>query len=310
MKKFLILILLFFATAISVNADAGNNVRYSSGSSSSSRSSGSSSGGFNFFNWGSSSDREYSGSYSSSSNYRSSSSSSSSGGVIEAVSTVVFLALIIGSQYRGRTKSYDANEYTPTIIQPTREMSKVYNNPQIAKSIIAIDENFDEKKFLAYASEVYVALQEAWTAKSWEAIRQFESEALYNTHATQLQEYIRRKKTNVVERIAIRESALEAFNVGPNFEELKVYMYVILRDYVIDDASGSVLEGNPMEDIYVNYELVFIRNKGQKTRKDNLTRALECPSCGAHNSIKSDGICEYCGNQRVNDWVLNSIKSI
>lgn len=313
MKKLIILLFTLFTFTTIVSADAGNNVRYKSRSSSSSSRSSGSSGSFNFF----------SSSSGSSSNRRSYSSSSSSGGYlpnslfglggIEVIVLIGVVGYLFYNDRRKKNQTYNPKDFSvepPVIQEEKKEPPKVFYNPSIVEKVTAIDPLFNENAFLSYAEEVYVKLQHAWTRKDWKEVRQYESESLYHTHSEQLQEYISNKKTNVVERIGVKDSALYDFKVEGNFEKLTVTLSVVLRDYVVDDTTKEILEGDPLEDLYVDYELEFIRNAGQKTRENHVMHALQCPSCGSKNGINELGICDYCGYQRVNDWVLNSIKSI
>lgn len=310
MKKWIVLLLTLFTFTTIVSADAGNNVRYKSRSSSSS----SKSSGFSGFFSSSGNSSGYS------SNRRS--YSSSSGGYlpnslfglggIEVIVLIGVVGYLFYNDRKNKNKSYDPRQFTvnPIVEEKVEAPPKVFYNPSIVEKVIAIDPLFNENAFLSYAEEVYVKLQHAWTRKDWKEVRQYESESLYHTHAEQLQEYISNKKTNVVERIGIKDSALYDFKIEGNFEKLTVTLSVVLRDYVVDDTTKEILEGDPLEDLYVDYELEFIRNAGQKTRENHVMHALQCPSCGSKNGINELGICDYCGYQRVNDWVLNSIKSI
>lgn len=287
MRKLLIFLILLFSLSLKVSADAGNNVRYSRPSSS----------------YSSSSSSQYRGG-----NYRSGSGGSSG---LEIVIVVGLIGFYLYDKYNKKHGSYDAKSFNPTINSgQTSLVPKVFYNPMINDEIIKVDSSFNEKAFLSYAEEVYVKLQHAWTRKDWKEVRQYESESLYHTHGEQLKEYIQNKTTNVVERIGIKKSVLYEFRQDLDLEYLTVRMNVILRDYIIDDNTKNVLEGNPLEDLTLDYELVFTRKQGQKTRENHVMHALECPSCGSKNGINESGVCEYCGYQRSNDWLLNSIKTI
>ncbi len=122
-------------------------------------------------------------------------------------------------------------------------------------------------------------------------------------HLEQLQEYISHHITNMVEIIEIKNAVLSHYEIVSEFEYLTVLMRVKLKDYIIDDITQKVLEGDKHTTLYTNYELVFMRKVGQKSR--NLEK--KCLNCGAKDRIHN-GICEYCGCQWLNDWLLNSIK--
>jgi len=115
----------------------------------------------------------------------------------------------------------------------------------VADEIRIIDPNFSSDKFIGFAREVFMKIQEAWTTKDWKTIRPFESEALFNQHKQQLDEYIRLGKTNVVEKIGIRHCSLHSFRQDGDKEVLTVWLNAVMRDYVIDDATKNVLESDP-----------------------------------------------------------------
>lgn len=183
----------------------------------------------------------------------------------------------------------------------------------VAAEIQTIDPNFSSDKFIGFAREVFMKIQEAWTTKDWKPIRPFESETLFNQHKQQLDEYIRMGKTNVVEKIGIKHCSLHEFRQDGDKEVLTVWLNAVMRDYVIDDATKKVLESDPNRDWYMKYEMVFNRKAGLKTelaKKGNVI--TNCPNCGAPTEITSAGQCTYCGSVVTNgehDWVLTDIHS-
>ena len=183
----------------------------------------------------------------------------------------------------------------------------------VAAEIQALDPNFSSDKFIGFAREVFMKIQEAWTTKDWKPIRPFESENLFNQHKQQLDEYIRLGKTNVIEKIGIKHCSIHEFRQDGDKEVLVVWLNAIMRDYVIDDATKNVLESDPNRDWFMKYEMVFNRKAGVKTdptRKGN--SVTNCPNCGAPTEITSSGQCSYCGSVVTNgehDWVLTDIHS-
>ena len=183
----------------------------------------------------------------------------------------------------------------------------------VAEKVRAIDPDFSSDKFIGYAREVFMKIQEAWTNKDWRPIRPFESEALFAQHKQQLDEFIRSGKTNVVEKINIKHCSLRSFREDGDKEVLVVWLNAIMRDYVIDDNTKKVLESDPNRDWYMRYEMVFNRKAGLKTdpgkKGNNITN---CPNCGAPTEITSAGQCAYCGSVITtgeHDWVLTDIHS-
>ena len=183
----------------------------------------------------------------------------------------------------------------------------------VAAEIQALDPNFSSDKFVGFAREVFMKIQEAWTTKDWKPIRPFESEALFNQHKQQLDEYTRLGKTNVVEKIGIKHCSLHEFRQDGDKEVLVVWLNAIMRDYVIDDATKKVLESDPNRDWFMKYEMVFNRKAGLKTEASKKgTSITNCPNCGAPTEVTSAGQCTYCGSVITNgehDWVLTDIHS-
>ena len=183
----------------------------------------------------------------------------------------------------------------------------------VANQIQTLDPAFSADKFIGFAREVFMKIQEAWTTKDWKPIRPFESETLFNQHKQQLDEYIRLGKTNVVEKIGIKHCSLHSFQEDGDKEVLTVWLNAVMRDYVIDDATKKVLESDPNRDWYMKYEMVFNRKAGVKTDPGRKGNAItNCPNCGAPTEVTSSGQCSYCGSVITNgehDWVLTDIHS-
>ena len=87
-----------------------------------------------------------------------------------------------------------------------------------------------------------------------------------------------------------------------------------MRDYVIEDSSKKVIQGNPDVDMHMTYRLTFIRKAGVKTKEGtNSKSTTNCPNCGAPTKVTSSGQCEYCGSVITtgeHDWVLSNLEGI
>lgn len=275
---------------LKVQADVGGIQRYDSSSSSSSYSS-SSSGSY------SSSDYDW-GTHSSSGSYSSSGSFTLPEMIIFLV--VVGIVIYVTMKQNGDTKSS---------INSTKD-----NTKQVATQIRQIDPMFSEDNFLAWTKEVFIKLQTAWTKKDWSIIRPFESNELFEQHNSQLQEFIERGRTNIVERINVTSATLYSFKQDGDKETLKVTLKAVMRDYIIDDSTKRVLEGNPNVDQYMTYRLTFIRKAGVKTKPGtNSKSTTNCPNCGAPTQITSAGKCEYCGSVITtgeHDWILSNLEGV
>lgn len=196
----------------------------------------------------------------------------------------------------------------------TNQTSNYRSQESVVSDIQAIDPNFSSDKFIGWAKEVFIKIQQAWSERNWKIIRPFESEELFSQHNQQLEEYIKNGKINKIEKINIKNSTIVSFRLDGDKEVLELELYAIMRDYVIDEKTNKVLESNPNRDWHMKYIMTFNRKKGVKTEagRSNMS-TTNCPNCGAPTEITSAGQCEYCGSVITtgeHDWVLSDIKSI
>lgn len=302
MKKYskilvLMLAMLFsFACTSLTIADVGNFESYDSDWSSSS--------------WDSDWDSDW-GSSSYDSDWHSSSGSSYGddsdlGGLTIIIIIIVFIILFANKNNKGpRNSNGPRNNYTPS--------TNSSNNPQkVLSDIRAVDEFFNEDKFLAWAKNTFVKLQECWTKRDWEEIRTFETEELFEQHATQLKQYIEKKQINVMDRIAVNYAKLYSFSQDNDKDTLKILLNSSMIDYIKDEVTDKVLKGDTTTRRTTSYIMTFIRKKGVKTQESNgKIKTSNCPNCGAPTNVTSSGKCEYCGaiiTKGDHDWVLSNLE--
>lgn len=179
--------------------------------------------------------------------------------------------------------------------------------PLDLSALKASDPDFSEDSFTAWVNNMFLQLQEAWQEKDWKKVRPFESDELFNTHNKQLEEFIENGTTNVIDEVAILRTAIRAYRESGDKEVLEVYLKCRLKDYIIEDESEDVIEGDPDDEITMEYLMTLARKKGVKTKVTEHTSVTRCPNCGASISINASGECEYCNSVVSNgefDWVL------
>lgn len=300
-------LLLLFATPFhSIDAGVGHS-RSGSSSRSSSRSS-------------SSSRSRSSGSSSSRSSYRSGGSYSSSDGSLGTGMSILIMfgvggfLLYMFIKYLNNQNSSSGNSYgssTGYNVEPTLHR-RVENNSLAVNRIKNGDPNFDADSFNSWAKEVYIQLQAAWTKKDWNAVRSLESASLYTQHSTQLEDYIKSKTTNVLEKVCVENVRIKDFYENPEGNDtLVLILSSTLRDYVVEDESRKVIEGNPQKDLFTVYQMNFIRKHGSQTESTVQEDAVSdhCPNCGAPLKISAISKCDYCGAELTrspNQWVLDT----
>lgn len=222
---------------------------------------------------------------------------------------IILIAIILYFVFRksGSSQGYEDHQ----TYEDSYEDAAAAKDPSYLRQALADlrsrDPNFSEDLFISRINNMFVQLQESWQAKEWKKVRPFESDELFNTHARQLQEFIDSKTTNVVDEIAVLRTEITDYHDNGPTESLDVYMRVRMKDYIVNDENGKVVEGYPDEEVTMEYELVMTRKKGIVTRLAQNTEVTTCPNCGANVSINASGECEYC-NSVVStgdfDWVL------
>ena len=233
--------------------------------------------------------------------------------VLGAIVFVILLVFVLVRRKKRKQQGGDTAYINRQVQQEAMTEVTMDNTESVASEIQAIDPYFSSDKFIGFAREVFMKIQEAWSTKDWKPIRPFESEALFNQHKQQLDEYIRLGKTNIIEKIGIKHCVLHAFNQDGDKEVLTVWLNAVMRDYVIDDATKNVLESDPNRDWFMKYEMVFNRKAGLKTDPAKTGNSVtNCPNCGAPTEVTSSGQCAYCGSvitKGDHDWVLTDIHS-
>lgn len=304
-SKKLFLIIISFIIMLQIHtvslADVGSFDRYDSGSSSSSSwdSGSSSSWSSHDYDYGSSSSSSYD------------SDSDLDGFTI--IGVLVFFAIVFIYSYIKAKNSQKSQENISKTVYTTPEVD-VSQTHIWADEIKKIDPNFSEEKMLAWAKDLYVKLQNAWTARDWEPMRPFETESLFEQHKSQLQGYIDTNRINVVDRIAVNYATLYKFRQEGDRDILEIALKATKKDYIIDATTKEVLEGNKEQDRISVYKMTFERKTGVLTPEGTgKVKTTNCPNCGAPTEITSAGKCPYCGSVITtgnNTWVLSRLEPL
>lgn len=304
-SKKLFLIIISFIIMLQIHtvslADVGSFDRYDSGSSSSSSwdSGSSSSWSSHDYDYGSSSSSSYD------------SDSDLDGFTI--IGVLVFFAIVFIYSYIKAKNSQKSQENISKTVYTTPEVD-VSQTYIWADEIKKIDPNFSEEKMLAWAKDLYVKLQNAWTARDWEPMRPFETESLFEQHKSQLQGYIDTNRINVVDRIAVNYATLYKFRQEGDRDILEIALKATKKDYIIDATTKEVLEGNKEQDRISVYKMTFERKTGVLTPEGTgKVKTTNCPNCGAPTEITSAGKCPYCGSVITtgnNTWVLSGLEPL
>lgn len=236
-------------------------------------------------------------------------SGSSGGGFgIAGVVVVVVIVLVVLSGMKGKGGKSTGGNRRVNIQQP--RTAPLVNN---IAGLKAKDPNFSEAKFLEDAANLYVRLQNAWTARDLEPIRSKLSEELYARSERQVQTYINNAQTNHVDRIAVLNSSIVGCTSDDTNDIITVQLTARVVDYTTDDNSGNVVRGDRNRELFMTYQWTYIRSLGKLTGAVEGVDDKHCPNCGAPIDLNRSAVCDYCGavvKSGDYDWVVSNIKGI
>lgn len=226
---------------------------------------------------------------------------------------IIIAIVVINVRNRKKRSNNSGQTRTSTASGPRPQRADIRGRDKNLDALTARDPNFSKHGFLSRVSNVFVTLQDAWTDKDWKSIRTFESNQLFNQHQRQLNEFVEKGQTNVVEDIAVMSTEIEEYTEDANSSYLSAILTARYKDYVIEDESGKVVKGDPSRRYLMTYRMNFMRDLEAQTRPQGETSVTTCPNCGANLSINQHGICEYCGSEvttGAQQWVLTSLQPI
>ena len=256
----------------------------------------------------SSSDYDYSDSWSSSdssSSWSSSSSSSGSGGSVVAL--VVLLIIIKGMDRKKKKKksARRAEQVQTPAYRPALKPISAYTQ---------LDPNFNSAALCEKAANLYVQMQNGWTAKNIESLRPYFADALFTQMERSLQGYAQRGETNVVERIAVMRVEPLGFHQTGGEDHIVLRLQTRITDYTVNDRTGQVVRGSRDKEKFMTYEWELLRPTGVMTEAAlGETRRITCLSCGAPLDVNASARCPYCGTviqQQAQSWVIGAIRGI
>lgn len=266
----LCLVAIVMGLKLNAFADLGNFNDYSSGSSGGSSYSGGYDGGY-------SSGGNYGGSY-----YYYSDSDDSDITGSDIILTIIVIGVVLFISYLKTKNSKNSSPTTgvvPTIQNHTDE---------IVNAITRIDPNFSSEKFIGWVKEVFITLQNAWSERDFEKVRPFEKEELYKQHTELIKQYIENGKINVLDRINVNQAYLFKYYRDSQYEFMHVYIQARMTDYIKDEKTGKVLQGNPNTEYHLQYIYTFMRKVGVLTDPVKSGKStVACPHCGAPTSVTS-----------------------
>lgn len=288
MKKIFVVILCFFFLFMIpvVKADSGfDNYGGYSGSS----------GGYSY-------DSDYGSSYSGSSGSSGSHSSRSASPLNFTAYVASMIAAIISSSKRRKDRNTQAvfnNEVEQKILEntrnitPTSEHTVNKNYDSVIKKYLP---SYTEQKLLEEFYNIFVSVQEAWMEFDYDQLEKYCSNALYESYKVDLNLLGKKNQKNIMSDFSLISSNIRGIEEQYGRVRVDVYLYVSFKDYIINEESGEVVDGNAEQIQKVKYDLEYTLD---------LDGMGICPNCGAE---LKENECEFCHSvvdRRKDKFVLN-----
>ena len=186
-------------------------------------------------------------------------------------------------------------------------------NLQPIETLKQRDPNFSEEDIKQRLSNLYVQMQNCWTAKDITPLRGDFTDAQFAQFDRQLQQYRDNNQTSIVERIAVLDVRLMGVRQDDTHDILIANLSTRISFHVIDDKTGQTVRGNKNDEKFMNYEWTLVRPKGRNTIPQKADAAFNCPNCAAPMNINQSAKCPYCGSivsKADYDWVIAGIKGL
>lgn len=176
-----------------------------------------------------------------------------------------------------------------------------------------LDPDFSAPALCEKAANLYVQMQNGWTAKDIEPLRPYFTDALFTQMERSLQGYRKRGETNVVERIAVLSVTPLGFRQSGGQDQIRLRLLTRITDYTVKDGTQQVIRGSREKEKFMTCEWDLLRPTGTKTAEDGGTKRITCPACGAPLDVNASARCPYCGSvirQQAQDWVICAIRGV
>ncbi len=225
---------------------------------------------------------------------------SSGDGDISPAGVIIVIAVVVAVSYISLKK---ANR----VPRQGGAQTPVYDENSVVEKIRQNDPGFSLSEFKSFASDSFVAVQEAWESQDAASVAPIVSEKLLRMLETFSADYKNKGQKNHLDFQNVKSLCLTNFTADGANEVLTVKVQASLVDYVTDEA-GNTVRGSETERHCRTYRIDFIRTAGSKTKAAQ-DGARVCPSCGAAVTVAGTGRCEYCGcilTAAEYGWVMNS----
>ncbi|MBN2799603.1 MAG: TIM44-like domain-containing protein [Deltaproteobacteria bacterium] len=192
----------------------------------------------------------------------------------------------------------------PSVFEPTVKSNQLAVE---LRGLLGRHPDFKPKAFQQHVTDVYMALQSAWSSGAWGAARPHVTDALYQTLRFWMDGYAAAGMRNQLDEVQLSKMEIVRVEMDAWYEAITLRIWGSMRDYVVD-RDGKVIGGNAQVSRRFSEYWTFIRAQGTGSASHD---GGTCPSCGAPlDRVSQTGVCGYCDTKLSSgrfDWVLSRI---
>lgn len=202
------------------------------------------------------------------------------------------------SAYVGRTirKAYDAQDQN-TLNQATQALS-------------ARDPSFSPDSFAERMKQVFIKIQDAWSAQNMSSVRHLVSDGVFERFTLQFEIQKASLIRNQMDNLNIIGAQVVDIKSDEFFDAVHLRITASAKDYYIRTDKNKKISDGEIDEVFTEY-WSFLRRPGAKalSEKGGLVEGF-CPNCGTPLEINDTCVCPACQaliNSGEYDWVLSEI---
>lgn len=187
------------------------------------------------------------------------------------------------------------------------EGKKIYES--VATSAIKEqDKTFDAKLFKKWSKEIFRCVKSG-TEEELKIVKNFITDEMYDRLIYQMNQFDKDGLDYITEDLLIEKIKIADYGRWDTKEEIKVFVKVKMKEYILQKSTDRVLKGSRRRNITKKFIMTFV--KQDVTEQEGFI--TNCPNCGAETTQTELGKCRYCSTIvfpiRYN-WTLTKFQTI
>ena len=170
------------------------------------------------------------------------------------------------------------------------------------------NKTFDAKLFKKWSKEIFKCVKSG-TEEELKIVKNFVIDELYDKLIYQMNQFEKDGLDYITKDLLIEKIKIADYGRWDTKEEIKVFVKVKMKEYILQKSTDRVLRGSRRRNITKKYIMTFI--KQDVTEQEGFI--TNCPNCGAETTQTELGKCRYCSTIvfpiRYN-WTLTKFQTI